>query len=106
MGQFIARAFLWFILAIFLFYTTKEFNRLFTLSINPYFVVIPAVFLYGCQEYMMKKWKAKKEVDPTNAAIESKFEKVFYVIAGFLAVCLFLGILIVWAGVIYKEITR
>ena len=106
MAPFIARAILWFIFAFFLFYTTKEFNRLFALSINPYFAIIPAVLVYGFQEFMMKKWKANEEVASTNAAIESKFDKVFFVIAWIFVVSLFLVIIIVWAGVIYKKITE
>ena len=106
MAPFIARAILWFIFGFFLFYTTKEFNRLFALSINPYFAIIPAVLVYGFQEFMMKKWKANKEVVSTNAAVESKFGMVFYVSAWILIISLFLVILIVWAGVIYKKITE
>ena len=106
MSPFIARAILWFIFGFFLFYTTKEFNRLFALSINPYFAIIPAVLIYGFQEFMLKKWKSKEEVVSTNAAVESKFGMVFYVIAWILIISFFLCILIVWAGVIYKEITK
>ena len=106
MSPFIARAILWFIFGFFLFYTTKEFNRLFSLSINPYFAIIPAVLVYGFQEFMLKKWKSRQEVVSTNAAIESKFSMVFYVLAWILIASLFLCIVIVWAGVIYKEITR
>ena len=106
MAPFIARAILWLILGYFLFATTKEFNRLFSLSIDPYFAIIPAVLLYGFQELMLKKGKAKEDVVSTNAAIESKFGKVFYVMAWILIASLFLCIVIVWAGVIYKEITK
>ena len=106
MAPLIARAILWLIIGYFLFYTTKEFNRLFALSINPYFAIIPAVLVYGFQEFMLKKGKAKEEVVSTNAVIESKFGKVFHVIAWILIVSLFLCIVIVWVGVIYKEITK
>ena len=106
MAPFIARAILWFIFGCFLFYTTNEFNRLFALSINPYYAIIPAVLVYGFQEFMLKKWKTKEPVVSTNSAIESKFSKFFYVLSWLLIVSLFLCIVIVWAGVIYKEITR
>ena len=106
MAPFIARAILWFIFGYFLFYTTREFNKLFALSINPYFAIIPAVLVYGFQEFMLKKWKTKEAVVSTNAAIESKFSKTFFVLAWILIVGLFLCIVVVWAGVIYKEITR
>ena len=106
MAPFIARAILCFIFGYFLFYTTREFNKLFALSINPYFAIIPAVLVYGLQEFMLKKWKTREDVVSTNAAIESKFSKVFFVLAWILIVSLFLCIVIVWAGVIYKEITR
>ena len=106
MAPFIARAILWFIFGCFLFYTTDEFNRLFSLSINPYYAIIPAVLVYGFQEFMLKKWKTREEVVSTNTAIESKFGKAFFVLAWILIAGLFLCIVIVWAGVIYKEITR
>ena len=106
MAPFIARAVLWFIFGFFLFSTTKEFNRLFALSINPYFAIIPAVFVYGFQEFMLKKWKTREEVVSTNAAKESKFGRIFYVLAWILIVSLFLCIVIVWAGVVYKQITK
>lgn len=105
MAPFIARAILWFIFGYFLFYTTKEFNRLFTLSINPYFAIIPAVLVYGFQEFMLKKWKTGEDVVSPKAAVESKFGKVFYLLAWILIASLFLCIVIVWAGVIYKQIT-
>ena len=105
MAPFIARAILWFIFGFFLFYTIKEFNRLFALSINPYFAIIPAVLVYGFQEFMLRKWKTREEIVSTNAEIEAKFSKVFYVLVWILIVSLFLCIVIVWAGVIYKEIT-
>ena len=106
MAPFIARAILWLIIGYFLFHTTKEFNRLFALSINPYFAIIPDVIVYGFQEVMLKKGKAKEWVVSTIAAIESKFGKVFPVISWILLVSLFLCIVIVWVGVIYKEITE
>jgi len=106
MASFIARAILWFIFGFFLFYTTEEFNRLFALSTNPYFAIIPAVLVYGFQEFMLKKWKTKGDVVSTNAAVESKFGKIFFILAWILIASLFLCIIIVWAGVIYKEITR
>ena len=106
MATFIARAILWLIIGYFLFYTTKEFNRLFALSINPYFAIIPAVIVSGFQEVMLKRGRAKEEVVSNNATIESKFRKVFPVIAWILIVSLFLCIVIVWVGVIYKEITK
>ena len=106
MAPFIARAILWLIFGYFLYATIKEFNRLFDLSINPYFAIIPAVLVYGFQEVMLRKGKAKEKVVSTDAAKESKLGKVFYAIAWILIASLFLCIVIVWAGVIYKQITK
>ena len=105
MASFIARAILWLIFAFFLFETVKEFNKLFSLSINPYLAIIPVVLMYGFQEFMVKKKKAYGETESTNNIIEARFGRVFYVMSGIFVIVFLLFIVLVWAGVIYKSIT-
>ncbi len=104
MARYIARAILWFIFAFILFDTIKEFNRLFDLSLNPYSAIIPAVLIYVFQEFMLKRWKTYENAVITGKSINSIIIKIFYVVVWILVVSLFLGILIVWAAVIYKNI--
>jgi hypothetical protein len=110
---FIARVILWFIFAFILFDTFNEFNRLFALSLTPYWAIVPDALVYGFKEFMNKKWAANEKkwaanesaaptVKPTNSIIS----KIFYVIVCIIVVFIFLGILIVWAGVIYKAIIK
>lgn len=106
MAAFIARVILWFIFAFILFDTFNEINRLFTLSLNPYFAFVPAALIYGFQEFMIKKWAANESAVPTVKPTESIIRKIFYVIVCIIVVFIFLGILIVWAGVIYKAIIK
>ena len=104
MARYIARAILWFIFAFILFDTIKEFNRLFDLSLNPYLAIIPAVLIYVFQEFMLKRWKTYENAVITGKSIKSIIIKIFYVVVWIMVVSLFLGILIVWAAVIYKNI--
>ena len=106
MAPYIARAILSIIFAFILFDTIREFNRLFALSLNPYWAIIPAVIVYGFQEFMIKKWKADEGAVPTGKAKVSAIRKILYVIIWISVVGIFLGIIIVWAGVIYKAIIR
>ena len=106
MVPFIARTILWFIFAFILFDTINELNRLFALSLNPYWTIIPAVIVYGFQEFMIKKWKADEGGAPTGKTKVSTIRKILYVIIWITIVSIFLGIIIVWAGVIYKAIIR
>ncbi len=106
MAAFIARVILWFIFAFILFDTFNEFNRLFALSLNPYWAIVPAALVYGFQEFTIKKWAANESAVPTAKPTESIIRKIFYVIVCIIVVFIFLGILIVWAGVIYKAIIK
>ncbi len=106
MAPYIARAILAIIFAFILFDTIREFNRLFALSLNPYLTVVPAVIVYGFQEFMIKKWKADESAVPTVKTKVSIIRKILYVIVWIMVVSIFLGIIIVWAGVIYKAIIR
>ncbi len=104
MAAYIARAILWFIFAFILFDTIKEFNRLFALSLNPYLAIVPAVLIYVFQEFMLKRWKTYENAVLTGRSVKSIIIKIFYVIVWIMVVGIFLGILIVWAAVIYKNI--
>jgi hypothetical protein len=106
MAPYIARAILSIIFAFILFDTIREFNRLFALSINPYWTIIPAVFVYGFQEFMIKKWKAEESVVPTGKTKVSIIRKILSVSVWITVVSIFFGIIIVWSGVIYKAIIR
>ena len=106
MTPYIARAILSIIFAFILFDTVREFNRLFALSLNPYWAIIPAVVVYGFQELMIKKWKAEVGAVPTGKTKVSIIRKILYVVIWITIVSIFLGIIIVWAGVIYKAIIR
>ena len=106
MAPYIARAILAIIFAFILFDTIREFNRLLALSLNPCLAIFPAVIVYGFQEYMIKKWKADENAVPTDKTKISKIRKILYVIVWITVVSIFLGIIIVWAGVIYKAIIR
>jgi hypothetical protein len=106
MAAFIARVILWFIFAFILFDTFSEFNRLFGLSLNPYWAIVPAALIYGFQEFMIKKWAANERAVPTVKPTNSIIRNIFSVIVCIIVVLIFLGILIVWAGVIYKAIIK
>jgi hypothetical protein len=101
MVPFIARAILWLIVTIILFDTIKEFNKLFHLSLSPYFALVPAVlnFLFG--EYIFKKWKFKQEVQISKPT-ESRIDKIMFFIGIIIVGSLILCVLIVWGLVIYK----
>jgi len=106
MSAFIARAILWFIIAVILFDTTREFNNLFDLSLNPYFAFVPFVLVYGFQEFMIKKRTANEKAVSNSNAQESILTKVAHIGVWIIVASLFLGILIVWGGVIYKQIIK
>jgi hypothetical protein len=104
MASFVARAILYLIFGFFIYETINEFNKLFGLSLNPYFAIGPAGLIYVFQEFVIKKWRANEEAAPIDKLKEPKIAKVFYFIAWILVASFFLGILVVWAGVIYKQI--
>ena len=96
MVSFIARAILWFIVAFILFDTIKEFNKLFNLSLNPYFAIVPAVLNYLLQEYLIKRGRVNQE------ASINKIDNILCFVGGVIVGSLCLCVLIVWALVIYK----
>lgn len=103
MASLVARALLCLIFGFFIYETINEFNKLFGLSLNPYFAIVPAVLVYVVQEFVIKKLRANEKAVPINKPMEQKIDKVFYFIAWILVAIFFLVILVVWAGLIYKQ---
>ena len=103
MVSLVARAILCLIFGFFIYEIINEFNRLSVLSLNPYFAIVPTVLVYVSQEFVIKKWRAYEKAVPINKPMEPKTDKVFYFLAWILVASFFLGILVVWAGVIYKQ---
>jgi hypothetical protein len=106
MGSFIARALLWFIFGFFIHDIINEFNKLFGMNLNPYFAIVPTILFYVFQEFLIKKWTIRKKSTSINDLIERKRDRIFYIIAWLLTICLMLSILIVWLGVTYKAVTK
>jgi hypothetical protein len=104
MVSLVARAVLCLIFGFFIYETINEFNKLFGLSLNPFFAIVPAVLIFVFQEFVIKKWRGNEKAVQINKPMEPKIDKVFYFIAWILVASLFLGILVVWAGVICKQI--
>jgi hypothetical protein len=106
MASFVARAILCLIFGFFIYETIKEFNKLLGLSLNPYFAIVPGVFVYVSQEFLIKKLRANEKAVPINKPVEPRIDKVFYLIAWILLAVLFLVTFAIWAGVIFKAITK
>ena len=102
MAPFVARAILCLIFGFFIYEIINEFNKLFGLSLNPYFAIVPAGLVYVVQEFVIKKLKANEKALSISKPMKPKFDKVFYFIAWILLAIFFLVILVVWAGLIYK----
>lgn len=84
MAPFIARAFLWLIFSIILIDVIKESNKLFDLSVNPYFAIVLAVFNFLFGEYIFRKWKFNQK-DQRKKMTESRIDKIL-VIVGFILI--------------------
>jgi hypothetical protein len=104
MASLVARAILCLIFGFFIYETINEFNNLFDLSLNPHFAIVAAVLVYAFHEFARRKMRGNEKTVSINKPMEPKFDKVFYFIAWVLVASFFLGILVVWAGVIYKQI--
>jgi len=103
MGSFVARAVLYVIFGFFIYEIINEFNKLFGLSLNPYFAIVPAGLVYVVQEFVIKTLKANEKALSISKPMKPKFDRVFYFIAWILVVIFFLVILVVWAGLICKQ---
>lgn len=106
MAPFAARAILYLIFGFLIYETINEFNKLFGLSLNPYFAIVPAVLIYLFQEFVINKFLANEKVVPINKPMKTRIDKVWYFITWILVASFFLGILIIWAGMIYKQSIR
>jgi hypothetical protein len=104
MASFVARAILCLIFGFFIYETIDEFNKIFGLSLNPYFAIVPAVLVYASQEFVIKRWKSNEKAVAINKPVEPRIDKVFYVIAWLLLAIFLFVTFAVWAGVIYKAI--
>ncbi|MGD8985567.1 MAG: hypothetical protein PVI53_16190 [Desulfobacteraceae bacterium] len=103
---FVARAILCLIFGFFIYETINEFNKLFGLSLNPYFAIVLAVLVYVVQEFVIKKLRGNEKAVPNKKPMERKMDMVFYFIAWIFLAIFFLLIFVVWAGVIYKGIIK
>lgn len=104
MGSFLARIVFYLIFGFIIYDTIREFNKLFSLALNPYMAIIPAVLIYTLQELLIKGWRAKNKEIPMNNPTEPKVYQVFYFMAWILATGFFFGLLFIWAGAVYKQI--
>ena len=106
MAPFAARAILYLIFGFLIYETINEFNTLFGLSLNPYFAIVPAVLIYVFQEFVIKNILANEKAVPINKPMKPGIDKVYYFMTWILLISFFLFILILWAGVIYKQSIR
>jgi hypothetical protein len=53
MGSFVAKIVFYLIFAFIIYDTIREFNKLFSLALNPYMAIIPAVLIYTFQELLL-----------------------------------------------------
>ncbi|MCF8144253.1 MAG: hypothetical protein K9N21_10065 [Deltaproteobacteria bacterium] len=104
MGSFVARIVFYLIFGLIISETIREFNKLFSLALNPYMAIIPAVLIYIFQELLIKEERTNDKAIPMNTPMEPKLHKVFYFMAWILVTSFFLGILFIWAGTVYKQI--
>lgn len=105
MASLVARAILCLIFGFFIYETIKEFHKLSGLSLNPYFAIVPAFLVFVFQEFVIRKFRANKKAVPIKETAGTRSDKVYYFIAWILLAIFFLAIFVVWAGVIYKQIT-
>lgn len=106
MASFVAKVALCLIFGFFIYETINEFNKLFSLSLNPCFAIIPAVLTFVFQEFVIKKWKSSVKEFPVETPKEARINKIFLFVTWLLVASFFLGILVVWAGVIYRQIIK
>ena len=106
MASFIARIALYLIFGFIIYETIGEFNKLFSLTLNPYTAIIPVVPIWIFQELLTKEKRANDQATPMNRPMEPRPNRVIYVVAWVLVATFFLGILFIWAGAIYKQIIK
>ena len=106
MASLVSMALLFVIFGFFIYEIINEFNKLCGLSLNPYFAIVPAVLVYVVHQSVIKKLRGIEKAVPIDKPIAPIIDKVFYIIGWILVASFFLGILAVWAGVIYKQIIK
>ena len=101
MAPFAARAILCLIFGFFIYETINEFNKLFGLSLNPYFAIVAAVLVYVLQEFIIKL-RAYEKAITISELMEKRIDKVIYLLAWIFLSILVIFSFIIWAGAIYK----
>jgi hypothetical protein len=74
--------------------------------VNPTFAIVPAILVYLVQELVIKKWRTTEKAAVIDKPQNRNMDKVFYVLVWILVAIFFLGMFLVWAGVIYNQIIR
>ena len=100
MGSFVARTILCVIFGFFIYEILRESNKFFGSTLNPYLAIVPGALLFVLQEAAVRKWRANKKTVPIN----TKFNRIFYIMSWILFASLFLIVFTLWAGLIYKQL--
>ena len=103
MAPFAGRAIISLIFGFLIYEAINESNKLFGLSLNPYFAIVPAVSIYLFQEFVINKSLASEKVVPINKPMNTRIDKVWYFFTWVLLSIFFIVILVFWAGAIYKQ---
>jgi hypothetical protein len=106
MAPFAARAIISLIFGFLIYEAINEVNKIFGLSLNPYLAIVPAVLIYLFQEFVINKSIANEKVVPTNKAMNTRMDKVWYFFTWVLLSIFFIVILVFWAGTIYTQSIR
>jgi len=102
MAPFAARAIISLIFGFLIYETINEVNKLFGLSLNPCFAIVPAVLIYSFQEFIINKFLANEKVVQISKPMNTRIDKVWYFFTWVLLSIFFIIILFFWAGSIYK----
>jgi hypothetical protein len=104
MGAFIARILMWVIFGWFIHETIDKFNKHLAISLNPYVGVVIVGLVFVFQEYAIRKWTIQEGSPAGNHSVDRKNRKLFLVIAWSLVIGLLLFVIMIWFGVLYKQI--
>jgi hypothetical protein len=103
MASLIARFFIWLTLGWVIYEIILESNKLFALSVNPYWGIIAPLIIFICQEYEIRKEVIGKKSNAADEPIVLE-NRYFSIIIWLLVLCLLLGVVtMVWLGLIYKQ---
>jgi len=104
MAPFAARAILCLIFGFLIYETINEFNKVFGLSLTPYFAfaIVPAVVVYIFQEFFIKKLRAYEKAIATTKLMEKRIDKVIYILAWVFLSIIVIFSFVIWAGTIFK----